>query len=166
MAIPRNIKQYLFHNSVSYSHRTHATTYTSQQTAQADHVKPEQFAKTVILIADSRKIIMVVVPADHVICLDKLKKHLGCETLQLAAEREFAGKFTGCQPGAMPPFGRLFGFPVYCDHKLAEKSEIEFNAGTHADIVRMDFVSFNKLEAPELLDFSEKGSGRLAARSA
>src|SRR5689334_5603817 len=114
MAIPRNIKQYLFHNAVSYSHKTHPAAYTSQEVAQIEHVSGAEFAKTVVLQADGT-MILAVVPADHVINLDALKRQVGCSELLLPSEKEFIKKFQASEPGAMPPFGKLFGLPVYCD---------------------------------------------------
>jgi Ala-tRNA(Pro) deacylase len=162
MGIPRNIKQYLFHNGVSYSHKTHPLAYTSQEIAQVDHIPGGEFAKTVVLKADDQ-LIIAVLPGDHVINIERLKDEVGCEELELASEREFIGRFPFCEPGAMPPFGKLFGMPVYCDVALVQRDEMEFNAGTHLDTVRMHVSSFNKLETPMLLDFSEKSTGRRAA---
>jgi Ala-tRNA(Pro) deacylase len=165
MAIPRNIKQYLFHGYASYTHKKHAPAFTSQEIAEAEHVPGEQFAKTVILNT-GQKLIMAVVPADHIINIDTLKQTIGCDQLTLASEKDFIEAFPACQPGAIPPFGKLFGLPVYCDNALAQQSEIEFNAGTHIDTIRMDFGSFRKLENPLLLTFSEKRTGPPIARIA
>ena len=66
----------------------------------------------------------------------------------------------------MPPFGKLFGLPLYCDVALAKQAEIEFNAGTHVDTVRMTYSTFVKLENPIMLSFSEKRIGQHAARTA
>jgi Ala-tRNA(Pro) deacylase len=165
MAIPRNVKQYLFHHNASYSHKKHSVAYTSQEVAQVEHVPGGEFAKTVVLQADDR-MIFAVLPADHVINFEVLKKHVGCSKLSLASEREFLEEFPGCEPGGMPPFGKLFGLPVYCDSELAKHAEIEFNAGTHVDSVRMTYAGFVKLENPEMVHFAEKRRGQPAARTA
>ena len=165
MAIPRKIKQYLFHSYASYMHKKHPPAFTSQEIAQAEHVPGQQFAKTVILNTGN-KLIMAVVPSDHIINIDTLKDEIGCDHLTLATEKDFIDAFPSCQPGAMPPFGKLFGLRVYCDKALAQQSEIEFNGGTHIDTIRMNFESFNKLENPLLLTFSEKRTGPRIARSA
>ena len=165
MAIPRNIKQYLFHNGVSYSHKTHAVAYTSQEVAQAEHVSGNEFAKTVVLDADGRMILSVL-PADHVIDFDILKEQVGCTRLSLASEQAFIEQFPLCEPGAMPPFGKLFGMPLYCDSALAKHAEIEFNAGSHIDTIRLSYAGFAKLENPIILRFSEKRTGEPAARIA
>jgi Ala-tRNA(Pro) deacylase len=165
MAIPRNIKEHLFHSGVSYSHKIHPVAFTSLEIAEVDHIPGREFAKTVVLKADDR-FIMAVVPGDNVINMNALKRHVGCKRLSLASETEFAEKFPACQPGAMPPFGKLFGLPLYCDSALSKLAEMEFNAGTHIDTVRMKFSSFIKLENPAVLGFSEKRRAEHAARIA
>jgi Ala-tRNA(Pro) deacylase len=155
MAMPRSIKQYLFHNNVSYSHKTHSVAFTSQEIAEVEHVPGGEFAKTVVLQADG-SLILSVLPGDCIVDVDVLREEVGFGRLSLAPEKEFISNFPGCEPGAMPPFGRLFGLPVYCDNALAKRSEIEFNGGTHVDTVRMSFASFVKLEDPIMLSFSEK----------
>jgi len=154
MAIPRSIKQYLFQNGVSYVHKTDALAYTSQEIAQVEHVPGKQFAKTVVLRADG-SLIMAVLPGDHVINMDVLKKTVGSRKLSLAAEHEFSDNFAACELGAMPPLGKLFGLPVYCDSALANLSEIEFNAGSHIDTIRIPYSTFVRLENPIVSSFSE-----------
>jgi len=51
----------------------------------------------------------------------------------------------------MPPFGNLYGIPVFVDSRLAQQSDIAFNAGTHIDAVRMPYKEFERLAQPELL---------------
>jgi Ala-tRNA(Pro) deacylase len=165
MAIPRNIKQYLLNNDATYSPKKHSVAYTSQEIAQVEHVPGGEFAKTVVLEADER-MIFAVLPADHVIDLEILKKQAGCSKVSLVSERKFIEKFPDCEPGAMPPFGKLFGLPVYCDSALAKQAEIEFNAGTHVDTVRMTYGTFVKLENPIVVSFSEKSTGQHARRTA
>jgi Ala-tRNA(Pro) deacylase len=59
----------------------------------------------------------------------------------------------------MPPFGKLFGIQVFCDRSLAKEFEIEFNGGTHTEIIGMRFSEFDLLERPVILDFAEKSRG-------
>jgi Ala-tRNA(Pro) deacylase len=161
MAIPHSIKQYLFHNGVSYC----SMAYTSQELAEVERVPGGEFAKTVVVLADER-MILAVLPGDHVINLEILKRHVGCGKLELASEKEFIEKFPACEPGAMPPFGKLFGLPLYCDSALAKQAEIEFNAGSHVDTIRVTYADFVKLENPILLSCSEKRTAHNPARTA
>jgi Ala-tRNA(Pro) deacylase len=139
--------------------------YTSQEIAEAEHIPGGEFAKTVVLYADDR-MILAVLPGDHVINLEMLKRQIGCGKLSIASEKEFIQKFRECQPGAMPPFGKLFRLPLYCDTALAKRAEIECNAGTHVDTIRMKYAGFVALENPIQLSFSEERVGQPAARVA
>ncbi len=165
MLVPRRIKQYMFHNAVGYSTKSHPIAFTAQETAAMEHVPGHKLAKTVLLKADDR-LIMAVLPADRTIRLDKLKSAIGCVSLRLAEEKEFTPSFEYCERGAMPPFGRLFGLPLYCDELLAGEPEIEFNAGTHTILMSMKFEDFRRIESPVMLDFSEKSKGQPMSRSA
>ena len=64
MAIARNIKQYLFHNNVNYSHKSHSVAYTSQEIVEVERIPGAEFAKTVVLHADER-MLLAVLPADQ-----------------------------------------------------------------------------------------------------
>jgi len=48
----------------------------------------------------------------------------------------------------MPPFGNLFGLPVYVDPALEADEFIFFNAGNHAQTVRMKYRDFKELVKP------------------
>ena len=100
------------------------------------------------------RLILAVLPADHVINLEVLRKQVGCERLSLPSEREFVEEFASCQPGAMPPFGKLFGLELYCDRALAKQAEIEFNAGTHRDVIRLRYRDYESLAKPIVVDFT------------
>jgi Ala-tRNA(Pro) deacylase len=165
MAIPKEIKNYLSDHHVAYSHKTHPVAYTAQETAAVDHIPGGELAKTVVLNADGQ-LIMAVLPADRVINMEVMKTRIGCNKLALAPERGFIERFDPCQPGAMPPFGGLFGLPIFFDRALTGKHEIEFNAGTHVDTIRMLFSEFLELETPVMTDFSEKQTGKWMARVA
>ena len=75
----------------------------------------------------------------------------GGSEVELAQEDEFRDAFPDCELGAMPPFGNLYGMPVYVDSRLTGQAEIAFNAGSHTDVVRMPYSEFERLAQPELL---------------
>jgi Ala-tRNA(Pro) deacylase len=165
MAVPHKITNYLSRNFASYRHKKHPVAFTAMETAAAEHVPGRELAKSVVLKADDH-LIMAVLPADHLVNMRALKRKIGADRLSLASEAEFSDLFLPCEAGAMPPFGKLFGFQTYCDRPLAGQLEIEFNAGTHFDTIRMPFSEFERLESPEILDFSDKFTGQRMARTA
>ncbi|MCA1713839.1 MAG: YbaK/EbsC family protein [Gammaproteobacteria bacterium] len=133
-----------------YSTLTHDRTITAQQTANAAHIGTRHFAKTVMLKIGGR-LAMMVMPAAYRVDLTRLSRALGGREVELAHEDEFKDTFADCELGAMPPFGNLYGMPVYVDARLSEQPEIAFNAGSHTDLVRMSYAEFERLAQPELL---------------
>jgi Ala-tRNA(Pro) deacylase len=165
MAVHNDIKHHLERSQVPYRHKTHPVAYTAQEIAAFDHISGKEMVKTVVLNADGQ-LILAVVPADRIVNLAALKKIIGCNRLSLVPESEFKERFEPCEPGAMPPFGRLFNVPVYCDRMLSKEDEIEFNAGTHYDTIRMRFEDFLRLETPRMEDFSLVAASNFASRAA
>ena len=51
----------------------------------------------------------------------------------------------GCKPGAVPPFGNLFGLTVLVDEELAQREEIAFNAGSNTVSIVMRVADFLRL---------------------
>ncbi|WP_345293758.1 YbaK/EbsC family protein [Luteimonas vadosa] len=149
MLSPR-LHHFLNERHADYARVSHARAITAQDTAEAAHVGAQSFAKTVMLKVDG-KLAMLVMPAAYRVNLVRLSRALGGAEVELAEESEFTDAFPDCEVGAMPPFGHLYEMPMYVDSRLAEQPEIVFNAGSHTDAVRMAYVDFERLAAPELL---------------
>jgi Ala-tRNA(Pro) deacylase len=143
----KRLKDFLDRERVKYVCIAHSPAYTARDTAQAAHVEGKDFAKTVMVQIDGR-VAMAVLPASEKLDLARLKEAAGGKHVRLALESEFDRQFPGCEPGAMPPFGNLYGMPVYVAETLATDVEIAFNAGTHAELVRMAYRDFERLVQP------------------
>ena len=154
MSIPRKITDYLDAEGIPYEYHVHPPTFTAQKTAQAEHISGKSFAKTVMVVAD-RRMIMAVVPASHHVDIERLRQMLGADDARLATENEFAHLFPGCDLGAMPPLGNLYGRDVIADRTLKTAPSITFNAGTHTDTISMKYADFTRLVHPRLGDFAE-----------
>jgi Ala-tRNA(Pro) deacylase len=164
--ISTKLQTYLDQAGVQYDRHTHSTAYTSQDLAESVHAPGHEIVKSVILKADEGILVMCVLSATETANLDTLRKKIGCQVLRLASESEFSDAFPTCEPGAMPPFGNLFDVPVYCQSNLSENKEIEFNAGTHTETIRMAFADYERLVRPEMVHFADpfqKRGQRLAA---
>lgn len=148
--LPRRLHNLLSEHHVPYSTLNHERTITAHETAAAAHIDKQLFAKTVMLKVDGR-LAMMVMPAAYRVDLTRLSLALGGLTVELAEESEFHHAFPDCELGAMPPFGHLYGMPVYVDSRLARQPEIAFNAGTHTQALCMPYPEFERLAKPELL---------------
>ena len=147
------LKNYLQSREVKYRSIEHPQTYTAPETAASAHVSGNDFAKTVI-VEMGGELAMVVLPANRKILLEDLREMLGEQDLRLATEEDFKEQFPDCELGAMPPFGNLYGLPVYVAHSLAEEPEIAFNAGTHREVITMSFADYAEIVQPVILDFA------------
>jgi Ala-tRNA(Pro) deacylase len=155
MAVLTKLEEYLKNQQIPFSRSTHPVAFTAQEVAQAEHVSGRMIAKTVVLLADGA-FLVAVLSADAVVDLQELRHTLGVTHLRLATEREIADLFPDCELGAMPPFGNLYGLPVYAEASLAQQSEIAFNAGTHRDVVHMKFTDFRRLVDPLIMSFGRR----------
>lgn len=154
MSILKRLKEYLDDNDIKYISMVHSPSHTAQELAESVHISGKEIAKTVILKTDE-DYLMAVLPASRKIDVGYIEEHIGVEGLRLADEDEFADLFTDCELGAMPPFGNLYGIPVYAASALSEDEEIVFNAGTHTDAIRMTYGDFEELVKPTVLHFSD-----------
>jgi len=145
----QRLKEYLDREGVRYTLIPHPLTYTAQETAAAAHVSGKELAKVVIVKLDER-MAMVVLPADHKLDLERLRQAVGAVHAELAGEAEFMSLFPECDLGAMPPFGNLYGMPTYVEENLAEDDKIAFNAGSHTELIQLDYSDFDRLAHPEV----------------
>ena len=152
--ISNKLKQHLDEHHTKYVCIAHSPAYTAQEAAQSAHVRGAAFAKTVVVFGTEGRRWMAVLPATHKIEFQRLSRVLGNMDIRLASEAEFKGLFPDCEPGAMPPFGAIYGMPVLCDSSLGSHDEIVFNAGTHRDAIRMSLHDYMTLNRPEIASFA------------
>lgn len=149
----KKLKEFLDDNKIKYAAITHSSAFTAQEIAASAHIPGKELAKAVMLKMDG-KMVMAVLPASYKVDFDLLKEATGASNVRLADEHEFVDKFPGCEPGAMPPFGNLYDIDVYVTKSLTEDEEIAFNAGTHTELIKMDYKDFESLVKPKIIEFS------------
>jgi len=137
-------------NHVPYTKIRHTPAYTAQEIAAAAHIPGRELAKTVIVEIDG-KLAMVVQSASSRVPLGRVRTVAGARDVRLVSEIEFRDRFPDCEPGAMPPFGNLYGMEVFVIEDLAEDDEIAFNAGTHRELIRLKYRDFASLVHPTLV---------------
>ena len=147
----KKLKEFLDSRGVKYVSIRHSPAYTAPEVAASAHIAGSDFAKTVIVKIDGQ-MAMVVLPAHRKIVLSELRDLLLSETVELATEDEFEGRFPDCEIGAMPPFGNLYDLRVYIDQSLAGHPEIAFNAGSHREVIKMASDDFAQLVNPIVMD--------------
>jgi len=139
--------------SVDYEVSTHRPAFTAQEVAQEEHVSGRNVAKCVVVHADGRDYLCVL-PACCMIDFGALRSVLGVTEARLADESHMAELFEGCEPGAEPPFGSLYGLPTIMDDRLEQDRFILFQGGRHDRAIRMDMASYLRIEDPRVASFS------------
>ena len=147
----QKLKEFLDNHQVNYVCMACSPAFTAQEVAASAHVSGKYMAKTVIVKAGG-KFVMVVLPAQDHINFGLLKASLKAKEADLATESEFKTQFPECEAGAMPPFGNLYGMAVYVSHHLGEHDQIVFNAGTHSEVMRLAYADFENLVHPNVIE--------------
>jgi Ala-tRNA(Pro) deacylase len=153
MASPEALKSFLEQKKIRYEVLKHPEAFTAQEVAHAIHKTGKVLAKTVVVDADGKNV-MVVVPAHHKVQLDAVRKLTGSKEIRLSPEENLRGLFPDCDLGAMPPIGLLYNMKVVVSKELSERPEIIFNACTHTDCVKMAFSDFQQLVGATLAEVS------------
>jgi Ala-tRNA(Pro) deacylase len=156
MECREKLEAYLRQNGVPFEVRHHPRAFTAQEISQLEHIPGKLMAKVVIVIADDKKV-MLVLPAPWRVDLDQAAAVLGTGEARLAREEEFVAAFPDCELGAMPPFGNLYRLPVYVERSLAEDQTIYFQAGTHTDTMSVPYSDFARLVQPTVTAFGHHG---------
>lgn len=149
------LREFLDNHHVKYITIDHSPAYTAREVAASTLVPRREFAKAVIVKIED-KIAMAIVPASRHVDLKKLAETSGAKHISLATEEEFQEMFPGCELGAMPPFGNLYGMDTFVDAMLEKDDDVTFNAGTHTQVVRLAFDDYEKLVQPKVASFSTK----------
>lgn len=158
----QRVKDLLRDNNIAFEYFSHTRTFTTQGTAAVARMAPSKLAKAVIVKVDGR-LAMAVVPGSRHVNLHRLKRAIGAREVRLAHEKEFSERYPDCEPGAIPPFGNLYDMPVYLDEAVAEQKEIAFNAGTHTDLIEIEYADYVRLVKPTVADFTSGGLAEFAA---
>ncbi len=145
--VTRRIIKFLRSEKIDFEKLEHVPVTTSSAASGARGSRLSQGAKAIVVKANDRYyhlIISAAVRVDN----SKLRKILGTRRVRFATADELF-ELTGCLPGAVPPFGNIFGLPVIMDSALLSEDIVYFNCGSHTISLRMsgsDLVAATKAQ--------------------
>lgn len=155
MEVLQKINNLLDSRSVGYICEHHEPTRTSEEAAKTRGVSLHSGAKALVIQGNkSKKHWLFVMPADLRLDSKRVREIVG-EPIGFASNPE---DVTGCVPGSVPPFGSVIGLQTYCDGRLAENDEINFNAGSLTDSIRMRFDDYVAIERPIMMTIASSAS--------
>lgn len=153
MALNDRLKRLLDQEKVGYEVLSHREAYTAREVAAESQVTARELAKVVALREHDGGHVMVVLPAACRLDLTALRHASGRHKLSLVREEDMAPLFPDCETGAMPPFGGLYGMPVYMDACFPRAQDIVFQGGNHHEVVRMPYADYQRLAKPAVGEF-------------
>ncbi len=156
MATPLWIRRMLEVRGIPFEELHHPEVYTAQEVAQREHVSGHRVAKVVVVMADNRPVELIL-PASRHVNLDRVRTVLQAQEIRLATEAEMEQFFTDCEIGAIPALRHWKNVDVLMDRSLKVEGQILFQAGSHADAVRLNFQDWYEMVNPQVATFSETG---------
>lgn len=132
---------------VEHEYFQHEHVHTSEDAASIRGNDLSQAAKAIVLRGKkngSRFYVQCVLQGHKKLNIKELKKFFGFKKLGLATPEQVL-EVTNCTIGSVPPFGHLFGLPVFVDEDLFTEKYIFFSAGTHNDSVKMKSQDYKEI---------------------
>jgi Ala-tRNA(Pro) deacylase len=149
----QRLEEFLVARQAKYQRVIHSGAVTAQEQAAASHTSGWSLAK-VLIVKERDGYVMAVLPACCVLDLNRLKGLVGHGPVRLATIEEIHGTVPDCAPGAIPPFGALWGLRTFTDRALLNVREITMPAGDLATAIRMRASEFRRLAQPRIGDFA------------
>ncbi|KKQ02074.1 MAG: Aspartyl-tRNA synthetase [Candidatus Roizmanbacteria bacterium GW2011_GWA2_36_23] len=146
------IEKLLNNNNIAYEVSKHKPVFTSEEAAKARGTELKEGAKALVMFAD-KKPVMIVLTADKKADTKKLKSEYKFKDLRMATPEEVR-IVTGVGIGAVPPFGNLFGIPLYVDSLLKENKKVSFNAGEHTKSITLSSQDYLRVAEATIGKFS------------
>lgn len=149
----QRVEEFLSARQARYRLVRHSGSVTAQELAAASHTSGWSLAK-VVIVKERDGYVMAVLPACCVLDLNRLGGLIGHGPVRLATVEEIHGAVPDCAPGAIPPFGALWGLRTFVDRALVNAREITMPGGDLATALRMRASEFRRLAEPRIGDFA------------
>jgi len=157
---------WLASRDIEYEIHEHDAAFTARATATAEGVDPRTFAKVVAVASHDGRNAIVVLDGTDQLDLRKARRVLGASDVRLLSEPELRALAPGCDVGAMPAVGSLFGLTTYADYAVRDDPEISFNAGSHRFSARVERARWERTCSVIYADLAvDADSGPVWARS-
>ena len=154
MTVPR-LTLLLDSEGIEYELIRHAHTERAIDEAEALGLPADSVAKTLVITTPDGYV-RALVPATERLDLHKVRELIGAgsKKVHLASEADLGRDFPDFELGAVPPVGGRRD-PVLLDGRLAEMSELVFEAGTHDESVRVRADDLRRIADVNVADICE-----------
>jgi Ala-tRNA(Pro) deacylase len=156
------IKALLKENKIDFKVTDHKAVNTCEEAAETRGVSLESGAKAMLLKDSGKKLsregveyYLAIMSASTRFSSKQFKKTINCKNFRFASPEEVHA-VTGCLPGAVSPFGKMFNVPVWVDRSLSKQENINFNCGMRTKSIFMKYDDYFKIEGPTFQVFTEE----------
>jgi Ala-tRNA(Pro) deacylase len=156
------VKQYLTDGGVEFNVTEHKAVLTCEEAAEVRGAALASGAKAMLLKDSGKKLtregveyFFAVMSAANKFSSKQFKKTSGVKNFRFATPEE-VHTVTGCLPGAVPPFGKIFGLPIWVDRSLGKNESINFNCGLRTKSITMKYEDYFKVEEPTFHVFTDE----------
>jgi len=152
--------EFLRRHRIWFEELLHQPASSATKHAHNMHVPGRMVAKTVLVKAGNR-FVLTVLPSTSRIELEVLATLLGLPAteVRLATADEVVGTFTDCEPGVVPPFGKLYELDTVLDVSLLEQGDLVFVGNMRHEGLRMRASDYVAIETPLIGSFAERIAG-------
>jgi prolyl-tRNA editing enzyme YbaK/EbsC (Cys-tRNA(Pro) deacylase) len=151
-----DMTRFLDEAGIDFELLEHSRTERATHEAAALGIRPEEVAKTLVLVAPSGNV-RAVLAASERIDLHKVAASLGVggKKVHLASEDNLAHDYPNFELGAVPPFGGREDH-VLVDEGLAGRDSVVVEAGSHDRSVRMKAADLVRLTGAQVADICKE----------
>lgn len=148
------IKEFFKNLDINPEYLEHEAVITSEDAAKTRNFELKQGIKALLFTNGNNEWVIVDIPADKKVDTKKIAELFGWSKskIRMATQEEVMQK-TGCEIGAVPPFGHKEAIPIVVDKGIYDNQESAFNIGlrTHSVKIKTKLMKivFNKLKAVE-----------------
>ena len=148
------IKAFFSELDINPVYLEHEAVITSEDAAKTRGFELRQGIKAILFTNDNNEWVVADIPADRKVDAKKVAEQLGWSKskIRMASPDEVMQK-TGCELGAVPPFGHKETMPILVDTGVYDNQENAFNIGlrTHSVKIKTESMKsvFEKLHAKE-----------------
>jgi len=128
------------------------------------HVPGRMVAKTVLVRAGDGYVLTVLACTSRIDLqrLAALVERPAAE-VRLATADELEAVFTDCEPGVVPPFGKLYTLGTIFDVSLLDEGELVFVGNLRHEGLRLRASDYIAIEEPLIGSFAERNAGAAPA---
>jgi len=163
MSLPQKVQKYLDKHDIDYEELAHKTVYTAYDAASTLKKELKKIAKNLLVQVD-KSYVLIIVPADKRIDLNKIKKAMGAKKVSIPKEKVMI-KVLKVKPGVVSSFGKLHKVETMIDKTMAKTKDMVFATGSATDSVMMKVKDFVKMEEAKLADIAMKSNLKIPKKT-